>query len=466
MSPISTKVLNEMKILVVDDEEPIRELVKDAMEARGYRVWCAADGREALALGDEIIFDLVFSDVVMDGMNGFDLLKAFRSSMRSQAEIVLMTGQASVESAIEAVQRGANDYICKPFSIGVLQAIASAVEQRRYPSKLVPIESLSMPQQEILGNSPVMIDLVKTAARVAITELPVMIRGESGTGKELIARLIHRRSHRSERPFVAVNCGALPDTLLESELFGHTRGAFTGADSARRGLFEEADGGTLLLDEVTETSPAFQVKLLRVLQEGEFRPLGTNSKKRVNVRVLSATNRDPQVFVEQGLFRQDLLYRLQGVSIIVPPLRDRREDIRPMALSFLAQYRTAARQLSIAKDALLALERYSWPGNIRELKHLMQRLAALSSGIIGIGDLPAEIVSTPRVASVMNEVIPEGDLPTLEQLESNYLVRVLGAVGGNKSRAALVMGVDRKTLYRMIERQVNLTGEKRKATQV
>ena len=230
-------------------------------------------------------------------------------------------------------------------------------------------------------------------------------------------------------------------------------------------MFEEADGGTLLLDEVTETSPAFQVKLLRVLQEGEFRPLGTNSKKRVNVRVLAATNRDPQAFVEQGLFRQDLLYRLQGVSIIVPPLRDRREDIRPMALAFLAQYRTAARPLSIAKDALLALERYGWPGNIRELKHLMQRLAALSSGIIGIGDLPNEIVSTPRVASVMNEVIPEGDLPTLQQLESDYLVRVLGAVGGNKSRAALVMGVDRKTLYRMIERQVNLTGEKRKPSQ-
>ena len=453
-----------MKILVVDDEEGVRELVKAAMMEQGYQVWVAASGKQALDLGGEFEFDLVFCDVVMDGMSGFEVLKGFRGTLRSEAEIVLMTGQASVEAAIEAVQRGANDYICKPFSIGVLQAIASAVEQRRYPSKLVAIETSRTPQQEILGSSPAMIDVGKAAARVAATDLPVMIRGESGTGKELIARLIHRRSPRAERPFVAVNCGALPDTLLESELFGHTRGAFTGAENARRGLFEEADGGTLLLDEMTETSPSFQVKLLRVLQEGEFRPLGTNTKKRVNVRVLSATNRDPQAMVDQGLFRQDLLYRLQGVSIMLPPLRDRREDVRPMALAFLAQYGAAVRRLSITKDALLALERYGWPGNIRELKHLMQRLAALSSGIIRIEDLPPEFVSTPRVASVMNDIIPEGEMPTLDQLESSYLLRVLSAVGGNKSRAAQVMGVDRKTLYRMIDRQVNPAPEKRKVS--
>jgi DNA-binding NtrC family response regulator len=453
-----------MRILVVDDEDPVRELVREAMLEQGYQVWGASSGREALELGASTDFDLVFCDVVMQGLSGFEVLEAFRGSLNSHAEIVLMTGQASVEAAIEAVQHGANDYICKPFSIGVLQAIASAVEQRRYPSKLVAIEHSNAPQQEILGNSPAMIEVVKTAARVAVTDLPVMIRGESGTGKELIARLIHRKSSRSERPFVAVNCGALPDTLLESELFGHTRGAFTGAENARRGLFDEADGGTLLLDEVTETSPAFQVKLLRVLQEGEFRPLGTNTKKRVNVRVLSATNRDPQTMVEQGLFRQDLLYRLQGVSIIVPPLRARRDDVRPMALAFLSQYSAAARRLSITKDALLALERYGWPGNVRELKHLMQRLAALSSGIIRIEELPTGIVSTPQVASVMNEVIPEGNMPTLQQLESSYLLRVLSAVGGNKSRAALVMGVDRKTLYRMIDRQLDGTPDSRKAS--
>ena len=457
-----------MKVLVVDDEDLVRNLVRQAMVDQGYQVFTASSGTEALDLGAEHEFDLIFSDVVMDGLSGFDVLRGFRDRLKSQAEIVLMTGQASVEAAIDAVQHGANDYICKPFSISVLQAIATAVEQRRYPSKLIAVESPKAPQPELLGNSPVMIEVVKTAARVALTDLPVMIRGESGTGKELIARLIHRRSPRAERPFVAVNCGALPDTLLESELFGHTRGAFTGADNVRRGLFEEADGGTLLLDEVTETSPQFQVKLLRVLQEGEFRPLGTNVKKRVNVRVISATNRDPQALVEQGLFRQDLLYRLQGVSLILPPLRERREDVRAMALAFLSQYGHSNRRLSVTKDAMLALERYQWPGNVRELKHLMQRLAALSSGIIRLEDLPAEIVSTPRVASVMNEVIPEGELPTLDQLESSYLLRVLSAVGGNKSRAAQVMGVDRKTLYRMIERQANngtgKPGEKAKAT--
>lgn len=463
-SPTETPSEDAMKILVVDDDDAVRELVRDAMVEQGYHVSTANNGRHALNLAGETEFDLVFCDVVMDGMSGFEVLKSFRGTLRSQAEIVLMTGQASVEAAIEAVQYGANDYICKPFSIGVLQAIGSAVEQRRYPSKLIAIETTRAPQQELLGNSPAMIEVVKTAAKVAVTELPVMIRGESGTGKELMARLIHRKSPRAERPFVAVNCGALPDTLLESELFGHTRGAFTGAESARRGLFEEADGGTLLLDEVTETSPAFQVKLLRVLQEGEFRPLGTNTKKRVNVRVLAATNRDPQSMVDQGLFRQDLLYRLQGVSIILPPLRDRREDVRSMALAFLAQYGAAARRLSITKDALLALERYNWPGNIRELKHLMQRLAALSSGIIRIEDLPSEFVSTPRVASVMNDVIPENELPTLDQLESSYLLKVLSAVGGNKSRAAQVMGVDRKTLYRMIDRQVSTAAEKRKVS--
>jgi two-component system, NtrC family, response regulator AtoC len=454
-SPSESNSEDAMKILVVDDESAVRELVRSAMAQQGYQVWVAANGRDALNLGSEFVFDLVFCDVVMNGLSGFEVLRGFREALQSQAEIVLMTGQASVEAAIDAIQHGANDYICKPFSIGVLQAIASSVEQRRYPSKLISIESSQTPQQEILGNSPAMIDVVKTAARVAGTELPVMIRGESGTGKELIARLIHRKSPRAERPFVAVNCGALPDTLLESELFGHTWGAFTGAECARSGLFEEADGGTLLLDEVTETSPAFQVKLLRVLQESEFRQLGASTRKRVNVRVLSATNRDPQTMVEQGLLRQDLLYRLQGVSIMLPPLRERPEDVRPMALAFLAQYGAAARCLSITKDALLALERYNWPGNVRELKHLMQRLAALSSGIIRLEDLPAEFMTTPRVASVMNDVIPEGEMPTLEQLESCYMLRVLSAVGGNKSRAAQVMGVDRKTLYRMIDRQVN-----------
>jgi two-component system, NtrC family, response regulator AtoC len=449
-----------MRVLVVDDEDYIRELVSMAMTERGYDVHSASSGEEAVEIAAKADFDLVFCDVVMSGLSGFDVLRTFHERLKSEAEIVLMTGQASVEAAIEAVQHGANDYICKPFSISVLQAIASAVEQRRYPSKLIEIQPVKGPQQEILGNSPAMIEVVKTATRVAGTELPVMVCGESGTGKELVARLIHRKSKRADRPFVAVNCGALPDTLLESELFGHVRGAFTGADSVRRGLFEEADGGTLLLDEVTETSPAFQVKLLRALQEGEIRPLGSNSRKKVNVRVLAATNRDPKALVEAGSFRQDLLYRLQGVSITLPPLRERRDDIPTMAVAFLSQYNIKGRSLSVSKDAMLALEWYNWPGNVRELKHVMQRVAALSNGIIRLEDLPSEIVSTPTVTSTLDDIVPDGSLPSLEQLEANYLLKVLNAVGGNKSRAAQVMGVDRKTLYRMMDRQAATAPEK------
>ena len=439
-----------MRVLVVDDEDAVRNLVTKAMIDRGYQVWAASSGNQALELAARYDFDLVFCDVVMDGLSGFDVLNAFRENTAQEAEIVLMTGQASVEAAIEAVAKGANDYICKPFSISVLQAIASAVEQRRYPSKLIEVETRKTASHEILGNSPAMIEVVKTATRVAATELPVIIYGESGTGKELIARLIHRKSARADKSFVAVNCGALPDTLLESELFGHTRGAFTGADTVRRGLFEEADGGTLLLDEVTETSPAFQVKLLRALQEGEIRPLGSNTRMRVNVRVLAATNREPQALFESKLFRQDLLYRLQGVAITLPPLRERRQDIYTMSLAFLNQYNVKGRPLSMTKDAMLALESYHWPGNVRELKHTMQRLAALSNGIIRLEDLPSEMVSTPTVASVMNDILLDGELPTLEKLEADYLLRVLSAVGGNKSRAAQILGVDRKTLYRML----------------
>jgi DNA-binding NtrC family response regulator len=440
-----------MKILVVDDESYVRDFVIAALSQRGYWVCGARDGREALDLVREIEFDLILCDVVMGEVSGFEVLKEVRGMGGRQPEVVLMTGHGSVEAALEAVQCGADDYICKPFSVGVLQAIALAVEQRRYPGRVEGVEAMEVVNRgEIIGRSLAMIEVVKTAVRVASTDLPVLIEGESGTGKELIARLIHRRSRRGGRSFVAVNCGALPDTLLESELFGHTRGAFTGAGSGRRGLFEEADGGTIFLDEVTETSSAFQVKLLRVLQEGEIRPLGTNVRKKVDVRVIAATNRDAQALAERGVFREDLLYRLRGAVIRVPALRERREDIRDMVKAFLWEY--SGGRVSITKEAMMALERYDWPGNVRELKHMMQRLAALSGGLIRLEDLPGEVVMGRGVKEVIEELVPEGELPTLEELEASYLLKVLSAVGGNKSKAAQVMGIDRKTLYRMMER--------------
>ena len=446
-----------MKVLIVDDDEKVRKLVAAAMEMQGYRVWTASSGEEALALAVEREFDLVFCDVMMPpGITGFEVMQRLREELRSQADVVLMTGLGSVEAAIDAVHRGANDYVCKPFSVSQLHTIAAASRERRHPHDLVQAAAAAAaPADAILGNSRIMIEVVKTATRVAATELPVLICGESGTGKELIARLIHRSSARADGPFVPVNCGAMPDTLLESELFGHTRGAFTGADAARRGLFEEANGGTLLLDEVTETTPAFQVKLLRTLQEGEVRSLGSNVRRRVDVRVVSATNRHPQALIEAGLFREDLLYRLQGVSITVPPLRERREDISTMALSLLSSYSPNGRNLSITRSAMTALEHYDWPGNVRELKHLMQRLAALSRGVISVEDLPSELLCEPTVASVMDQCLPDGELPTMAQLEAAYVLHVLSAVKGNKSKAAHVLAVDRKTLYRMIEKAVS-----------
>ena len=441
-----------MKLLIIDDEESVRNLIRQTLLDQGYEIYTAVNGREALALTSQHDFDLIFCDVVMEEMNGFEVLTALRGRLNSEAEVILMTGQASIEAAIKAIQNGANDYICKPFSIGVLRGIAAAARERRSPSDLVRIKAQAS-HDELIGSSPIMIQVVKEATRVASTDLPVMICGESGTGKELIAKLIHQKSSRAHMPFVALNCGALPDTLLESELFGYLRGAFTGAEHTRRGLFEEAHGGTLLLDEITETSPAFQVKLLRTLQEGEIRQLGSSTKKRVDVRIISATNRDPRSLVESGSFRQDLLYRLQGIALSLPPLRDRKEDIRKMALAFLSHYSAPGRETAISTDALLALERYNWPGNVRELRHLMQRLAALNTGLIQLEELPSEIFSASPVEAMLEEIVREGELPTLDELESRYLLQVLKAVNGNKSRAAQVLGVDRKTLYRMIERK-------------
>ena len=443
-----------MKILVVDDEPQVCGLVTAAFSQNGHQAVVASSGEEALELTAGQEFDLILCDVMMGGMSGFDVLRELRR-VNTETEIVLMTGQASVESAMDAVMHGANDYICKPFSLGVLQAIVSNVEQRRQQSRMIKVEARPVIEYELVGNSPAMIDVVKAATRVAATELPVVIKGESGTGKELVARLIHKRSRRNDKPFVAVNCGALPDTLLEAELFGHTRGAFTGADQARRGLFEEAHGGTLLLDEVTETSAQFQVKLLRTLQEGEIRPLGTNTKKRVDVRIIAATNRDLGEQVDKGAFRQDLLFRLQGMAINLPPLRDRRDDIRPLLFAFLSQARNGNSPLLIAKDALAALERYDWPGNVRELVHLTRRLAAFSNGFITLADLPAGVLAAPQAKSLLSEIIPgasDGFLP-LHDMEVAYVWHVLNAVGGNKSKAAQILQIDRKTLYRLIEQK-------------
>lgn len=447
-----------MKVLIIEDEEFVRKFIGDAMSSQGYQVSTASSRQEALEMAGAEHFDLIFCDEALDESGCFDVLKALRQNLDPKAEIVLMAEQTSPETAMRAFQYGASDYLCKPFSISTLRAIAASVEQRHYPERFIEVGSFKDSQQEITGNSAAVLEALNIVAKAAFTDLTVMISGEPGTGKEIFARLIHRRSARANSPFLAVNCGALTDELLESELFGHDRGTLLGNQTARRGLFEEADGGTLLLDDITETSLAFQAKLLKVIQEGLYRPIGSDATIRTHVRILCASSRDPQLLANQGIFLKDLLYRLQGMSIVLPPLRERREDIKLLALSFLSQY-GGGRRLSMTKEAMLALENHSWPGNVRELKYLMQQLAARAECIIRLEDLPAEIVSTPK-ADLLAEEVKESELPTLEQIESTYLLRVLNAVGGNKSRAAQVMGIDRKTLYRMIDRHASHLSEK------
>lgn len=448
-----------MKILVIEDEDFVRKFISDAMSDQGYQVWTAATSREAIEMADTLQFDLIFCDDALQQSGSFDMLKALRQNLAPKAEIVLMAEQSSPELAMGAFRYGASDYICKPFSISTLRAIASGVEQRHYPDRFIEVGSFRDLQHEITGSSSATIEALNVAARAASTDLSVMISGEAGAGKEVIARLIHRRSARADCPFLTINCGSLTDDLLESELFGHGEGTLPGNQIARRGLLEQAEGGSLLLDGLTETSLAFQAKLLKVIQESEYRPIGSDLAKRLNVRLLCATSLDPQVLAAQGLFRKDLLYRLQAVSIMLTPLRERREDIKPLALGFLSLY-SGAKKLSVSKEAMLALESYTWPGNARELKHLMQQLAARADALIRLEDLPPEIVSSPRADLPQGETLGERTLPTLEQIESSYLLRVLKAVGGNKSRAAQVMGIDRKTLYRMIDRHASHLLEK------
>ena len=440
-----------MHVLVIDDEQGIRQVVCRAMTAQGYDCESAADGAAALELAARQRFDLVFCDVMMEGMSGLDVLRRLRAGQNFDGEIVIMTAQASVEAAIEAVQAGADDYISKPFNLEQLTRIAAATAQRRAPGDVIDIPPRRESGHEMRGRSQAILDVVKTILRVAQTDLSVLITGETGTGKELAARLIHRASPRAQKPFIALNCGALPDSLLESELFGHVRGAFTGADVARRGIFEEANGGTIFLDEIGETSLAFQVKLLRVLEAREVTPLGANVKKPIDVRVLSASNRGIAELEGSPSFRADLLFRLNGISVHMPPLRQRREDIAAIALAFFSQYAPEGRQLRITREALATLEAYDWPGNVRQLKHVCQQAAALSRDVIRVDDLPKNIVQR-QPAAIVREVAPPAHWPTLEEMQLNYVSLLRQTFGDNKTKIATILRVNRKTVYGFFEK--------------
>ena len=444
-------------ILVVDDDQDSCDLLREIFSVQGWRVDTALDPVQALKVTEEEQIDLVVSDVNLEAdQSGLDLLKR----LRNQCPVILVTGFGTLDSAVEAAREGAWDFISKPFKVDEVVAIARrAMEQdQKGAAEARKAEQLSAPYEKggLLGRSPVMIGLYKEIARVAPTRSTVLIAGESGTGKELVARSIHQHSNRASGPFIAINCGALTETLLEAELFGHVRGSFTGAVADRKGLWEEAEGGTLFLDEVGETSPAFQVKLLRALQEGEIRRVGASRSIQVDARVVAATNRNLEHEVKEGTFREDLFYRLSVVTLRVPPISERRTDIPLLAERFLRMVleRDGREQLTLSEETIRTLVAYQWPGNVRELESAIEHAVLHARGHEVVpDDLPVKL-QAPQVRSAARSPLSAlfEDLPALDELERRYLLYILEVAGGNRTRAAEILSIDRRTLYRMIER--------------
>ena len=451
-----------MKALVIDDDPLVRDNVAEALRADGWEVSEAESAERVYEMLHQEHWALVFCDVRLSDKNddeGYAVLRRFAQE-QPETQIVLMTGHGSAVGALDATASGAFDYLLKPFNISsvlsISQTVRSSLEKRAQADAADgPDYSLVYTSDiDLVGVSASFVEVMKMVGRVAATNLPVLITGESGTGKEIVTRAIHRRSPRADKPFVAVNCGAIPAELIESELFGHVRGSFTGAERDRQGLWEKADGGTVFLDEITETSPAFQVKLLRALQEGEIRRVGSNQTIKVDVRVVAATNRDPKQEMREGHFRQDLLYRLNAVTLHLPPLRERREDIMPLARRFAERAaRQNAQPVSFSREAVAMLEEYPWPGNIRELENAIMRAAALCDQIVRPEDLPESVRDFSTEATALpSGAENDGPLVSLAEMEGRYVAHVLARMGGNKQAAARVLGIDRTTLKRMIGR--------------
>jgi len=439
-------------ILVVDDDAVARQLLAEALRKDGYDVEIAAGGADAIALGETKRFDVVLTDIRMGEVDGLAVLREFRQRSPETA-IVLLTAFGSMDGAIEAIRQGAYDYLAKPFKKEEIRLVVRrSLEHSRLVRENARIREELRERQgsPLIGSSPAMLEVYKLVARVSAGKSTVLLEGESGTGKELAARAVHANSPRRDRPFVPVNCAALPETLLESELFGHERGAFTGAVASKRGLFEAADQGTLFLDEIGDIGPALQVKLLRVIQEQEVRHVGGTASVKVDVRIVAATNRDLAQMVKDGKFREDLFYRLNVVRIVMPPLRERREDIPMLAHHFLQKATVSSNQpvRGFVPETMALLERYHWPGNVRELENVIERTVSLAPGPL---IMPDDLPETVRKAEAAP---PGGDesLLSLEEVEKRHLGKVLRETGGNKVRAARILGIDRRTLYRMAER--------------
>jgi DNA-binding NtrC family response regulator len=442
------------RVLVVEDDAVARDLLCEILRGEGFEVEAVDDGAPAVERAGDGRYDLVLSDVRMERVGGLDVLHAFTEKAPT-TPVILITAFGDVTGAMEAISHGAYDYVSKPFNIEELRlTVARALERRRLSAEAGAASTSGGEHHQVAqieGKSQRMLEVYKLVARVASSTATVLVVGESGTGKELVARAIHSRSPRAAKPFVPVNCTALSESLLESELFGHARGAFTGAVAAKRGLFETANGGTLFLDEIGDMGPKMQAQILRVLQDGEMRPVGGTEAIRVDVRLVCATNRDLEAEVKAGRFREDLYFRINVVTVRMPPLRDRAGDIPILIRHFLNKVakREGRPEASVSPETLDVLCRHAWPGNVRELENAIERAVAVAKGNVVLpSDLPVEVYGGSPVS-------PAGivdDRPTLAELEKRYIAMVLAECGGNKKKAAAKLGIDRRTLYRAIER--------------
>ncbi len=444
--------MESARVLIVDDEAETCSLLHEIMEKEGYDVHTTHDGSTALDIVKNQSLDVVLSDIQMPGMNGIELLGAIHEHQPG-VQIILLTAYGSLNSAVEGIKAGAFDYLSKPFALDEIRTVVRrAIEHRHMLEEnrvLRERVSSSNPLSNIQGNSPALVAVYKLIARVAPTDSTVLIQGESGTGKELIARAIYANSLRKDGPFVAVDCGTLAETLLESELFGHEKGSFTGAITSKKGLLESANGGTCFLDEIGDISPLLQSKLLRVLQEHEIRRVGGVESTVVDVRILAATNKNLKKLVEQGKFREDLYYRLNVVTIALPPLRDRLQDIPILVDHFLGKYGTIGSKnvTNVSSPAMALLMQHDWPGNVRELEHSIEHAIVLAGqSTIMPQDLPDTIGT-----SSSTKPVPVNGWKTLEQLEREHILRVLEAHHGDEARAAEVLGVHRKTIQRKLK---------------
>jgi DNA-binding NtrC family response regulator len=440
-----------IQLLIVDDDDDLREVLAQLFRQHGHEVTAAVSGEDALNKASHARFDVALLDLHLPGISGIDVLAKLKEQ-QPELEALMLTAHSSIETAVEAMRRGAYDYLTKPFRVADLevhvQKAFEKVQLQRREQQWVQQLSYESPRYRLVGSSPAMRKVVALIEKVAVTDATVLVRGASGTGKELVARALHTNSSRRQRPLVTINCAALQENLLESELFGHEKGAFTGAVAAKPGLVEVAEGGTLFIDEIAEMAPGLQAKLLRVLEDGHYRRVGGTREMNADIRVVAATNRDLAEEIKNGRFREDLFYRLNVVSIYLPPLHERRGDIPELIEHFLTTRQIGPLRSRVDAEAMKALQAYSWAGNVRELANVLERAQILAENhVITLEDLPENVVSAAPGASEAS-----GDPNHLDEVERRHVLSILQQEKGNKVHAARILGISRRSLYRLIEK--------------